>query len=142
MARGEAIHQQLVDKGLGLHLRQPGAEFQQHDLLDAAGLEGRQLLPQAREPGRGRLGGEILHGLGLKGDHRRRQTQFPPLRLELLKDHAMSQVYTIEITYGGDATLVSGPKIVEAADDVHDLADTVWLRTVVRGTDYSLAERR
>ena len=52
----------------------------------------------------------------------------------------MSQVHAIEITNGGDAAPVSGPEIVEAADDVHNLAGTGWMKAMVRGTDYSLAE--
>ena len=119
-----------------LHGRQLGAEFQQHHLLDTTGLQGGQLFPQAGEAGGRGLGREILHGLGLEGDHGGRQPQGTPLIEQAAENGAMAQVDAIEVTDGGDATPVDRPEIVEATDDAHGSRGKYGC--VAGGRDYSL----
>jgi hypothetical protein len=87
-------------------------ELEEHHPLDAAVLDRRQLFTQPRESRGRRLGREELHRLRLEGNDGRRQTELASARQQPLEDGPMSQVDTVEVADGRNATSVGRAQVV------------------------------
>ena len=134
--RRQAVHQEFADKGARPHGGHPRTELQQDDLIDAAVMQGMELLAQPGETRRGPLRGKELHGLGLEGDDRGRQPSGTPQIRQALEHGAVPKVDAIEGADGGHAPRRPWPQVVQSPDDPHR-PDPCALK----GPDYTLGIR-
>ncbi len=112
MAHAEPVDQDLLDEGRRAQLAQTRVESQAQHTVHAFRGEQLELVTQARQTRRRRIGGEELTRLRLENHHTAGQRQFRGTLAQTHQDGLMAAVDTVEIPDRGDATPMLGPQIM------------------------------
>jgi hypothetical protein len=94
----ESTHQDLVDEALSRHGGEARIEARHVHVLDPGLRQQLQLVSQACNSRRRRVGGEELAGMRLEGEDARRQFGFTRLGGDPVDERAMTPVHAVEVS--------------------------------------------
>ena len=119
VAHPQAGDKNIIQELLGRHGAQAFVEPHTQQTVDPQSSHGEEFFPEAHDPGRRLERGEILPRQRLEYHHQRRHSQLTGFVLQMPDYRLVAQMHAIKGTDRNHAVAVSGPQIVQAADQFH-----------------------